>query len=195
MVLVLVLTKLYFCGILFLMNPERANLVVATRRLSKSCIQALVGEKLRGDFAGMITFPGGKLNWTDEGLENRYIGAQREFLEETGIEVPLHSLRLAGRLRLYGDRFGLIDVFHTKATNRIPTSNDEMKLSWRTIDEKFYDGMPEDTQDWLPLVFTESSFRINTAWKAGQLCMLASDNEDTPQDIMSYFVHAEKVTL
>ena len=177
------------------MNPERANLVVATRRISKVGVQALVGEKLRGDFAGMITFPGGKLNWTSDGLENRYTAAQREFQEETGIEVPLRSLRLAGRIRLYGDRFGLIDIFHTKATNRIPTSNDEMRLGWRTIDENFYDGMPEDTQEWLPLVFTEPSFRLNTAWKAGQLCLLANGVQDTPQDIVSYFDHAEKVTL
>ena len=177
------------------MNPERANLIVATRRLSKRSVQALVGEKLRGDFAGMITFPGGKLNWTEEGLENRYIAAQREFHEETGIEVPRSSLRLAGRLRLYGDRFGLIDLFHTKATNKLPTSNDEIKLGWRTIDEKFYDGMPEDTKEWLPLVFSEDSFRINAVWRVGQLCMLANGNHDTPHDIVGYFAHADKVTL
>lgn len=176
------------------MNPERANLVVATRRLPKRGVQALVGEKLRGDFAGMITFPGGKLNWTEDGLENRYVAAQREFHEETGIEVPLCSLRLAGRIRLYGERFGLIDVFHTRATNRLPTSNDEMRLGWRTIDENFYDGMPEDTKEWLPLVFTEQSFRLNAAWKAGQLCMLAAGSQDTPLDIVNYFAHAERAT-
>src|SRR4051794_22191063 len=117
------------------MNIERANLIVATRRISKRGVQALVGEKLRGDFAGMTTFPGGKLNITDNGFENQYTAAQREFREETGIEVPQRSLRLAGRIRLYGDRFGLIDIFHTNATNKLPTSSDEMRLGWRTIDD------------------------------------------------------------
>src|SRR5580700_9250 len=108
---------------------ERANLVVATRVDPLSRLQALVGKKLRGPFAGKTTFPGGKLVWDGENYEDRIVGAQREFMEETGLLVPIGDLRQAGRIRLYGDRFGLMDIFHTQLpSDAEPTSNDEMQL-------------------------------------------------------------------
>lgn len=165
---------------------ERANLVVASRELGQD-IQVLVGKKLRGDFAGLTTFPGGKVNWDGTSWENRKGAAQREFLEETGLHVAIDSLRLAGRIRLYGERFGLIDIFHTESVDKEPINGDEMSLGWRTIEPGFYDDMPDDTQEWLPLVFAGESFRMNAAWQAGRLCLLANGREDTPDDIARYF--------
>jgi ADP-ribose pyrophosphatase YjhB (NUDIX family) len=178
------------------MQIERSNLILATRYLPQFGHQALVGHKNRGPFAGMDTFPGGKVQWIGDDetghYEDRYAAGQRELREETGIEVPLSALRLAGRIRLYGDRFGFVDILHTTQAKKEPVSTDEITLKWRNIDRKFYTNMPDDTKEWLPLVFGKHSFRINAVWKDERLCMLGNAHPDTPTDILHYFEHAIK---
>lgn len=181
-----------FVVFLVFMIIERANLIVATRQTDIVGLQALVGRKLRGAFEGSVMFPGGKLNYDVDGFEDRVIAARREFTEETGINIPKSALRLAGRIRLFGDRFGLIDIYHANDVEGEPSPSSEIDLSWRTIDNKFYDGMPEDTQEWLPLVFSREDFRVNAAWKAGRLCMLATGEQDSILDIYRYFEHAAR---
>lgn len=175
------------------MNIERANLIVATRATTDAAMQMLVGKKLRGDFEGDTTFPGGKLIWGEGALEDKTTGAQREFEEETGIVLPREAFRLAGRIRLFGDRFGFIDIFHAVGADQEPKPNDEIEMAWRTVDEHFYDGMPEDTPEWLPLVFETNSFRMNSIWKVGKYCGRIIDPLlDGPLNILRYFEHAQR---
>lgn len=175
-----------------MIRVERANLVVATRSNKDSSFEALVGRKKRGVFVGMTTFPGGKVEWNGSHFENAKHAAQREFEEETGIRMGVETLRRAGRIRLYGDRFGMIDVYHTELTDQEPRSTDEMDMFWRVIGSGFYEDMPEDTADWLPLVFSQESFRINTAWEAGRLCMVAFDTGNPLSDIKSFYEHSAR---
>lgn len=119
----------------------------------------LLGRKTRGFGSGKLVLPGGK---SDQlvGSASPFsrifseANAQRELLEETGIEA---LLRYMGRLCVFdseGEDIS-IDLFTTKVdqppTSTLPGS-DIAELTWHAVDTIPYDQMPSDYSLWLPHV-------------------------------------------
>ncbi len=135
----------------------------------------LLGRKIRGFGEGKLVLPGGK---SDQLVGNAspfsrifaQVNAQRELLEETGVQALLKHM---GRLAVFdieGEDIS-IDIFATKV-DQLPAStlpeNDITELTWHAVDAIPYGLMPSDYSLWLPHVLNGET--IN-----GQIQQLGDD--------------------
>ena len=121
----------------------------------------LLDRKIRGFGAGKLVLPGGK---SDQlvGDASPFSGvfananAQRELLEETGIQA---ILRRMGRLAIFDEEGEdiSIDIFTTQASRvavGTETSSELTELAWHDVEEIPYSEMPRDYALWLPHILS-----------------------------------------
>jgi 8-oxo-dGTP pyrophosphatase MutT (NUDIX family) len=122
--------------------------------------------------SGLWGIPGGKINSNETSFE----GAQRELLEETGLDLSSYAFLSLGILYdIYPDFSFIVHMFSVEVTTKNITinTNEHKEYKWVSFDEALIMDLMQDVDEILQYVYSKKSQQPE-----GTRTLLASKNND-----------------
>ena len=164
--------------------------------LDRPARRVLLGMKKRGFGEGKWNGFGGKVEPGESVLEC----AKRELVEESGLDVPLQSLELQGRLQFQMDSDGMVNsetgevssnldvrVFScdsaTACAGQTPAESEEMAPRWWEWDEVPFASMWADDPIWFPHLLAGKKFAGSIVFQDKTVLVSHSVEEVPPEEV------------